>query len=55
MNFSRIAGGLHWFWDVFTGMLIGLIVAILVWKFKNTKFLQSVAKFFIKLASYFKL
>ena len=55
MNLSRIAGGVHWFWDIIVGMVIALIVSVLIWRYKNSKVLKSISEFFVKLASYFKL
>jgi len=55
MNFSRIAGGVHWFWDVVAWFVIWWFSAFIIWKFKNNSILKKISWFFLKVASIFKL
>ena len=55
MNFSRIAGWVHWFWDVVVGAFIGIFWAFIFKKFSHHPILKKVTGFFIKIAKIFKL
>ena len=55
MNFARIAWGLHWFFDVFVWALIWIFSAYFIYKMQNKKYVQSLNKFILKIASFFKL
>ena len=55
MNVSRIAAGVHWFFDVIVGVFVGIFWAFLMKKLRKNKILNKIANFFIKLAKIFKL
>jgi len=55
MNVSRIAAGVHWFFDVIAGMFVGIFWAFLIKKLRKNKILNKIADFFIKLAKIFRL
>lgn len=55
MNFSRIAWGVHWFFDVVVWALIWIFSAFLIYKFKDNKYLKNLNSFILKIASFFKL
>ncbi len=53
MNISRIAGGVHWFFDIIAGMIIWIISSIIV--FKNKEKIKKLNRFIIKIMGYLKL
>jgi len=53
MNISRIAGGVHWFFDIIAGMIIWIISSIII--FKNNNKLKKLNKLIINLMNYIKL
>ena len=53
MNISRIAGGVHWFFDIIAGMIIWIISSIIV--LKNKEKLEKLNKFIVKIMGYLKL
>jgi len=55
MDLSRIAWWVHWFWDILAGIFVWFLSAILIWKFRNTKFLSTITSLILKLANVFKL
>ena len=56
MNFSRIAWGIHWFFDVIAWAFIWILSSIFVFKYlKNTKFIINLNNFIIKTLNYIKL
>jgi undecaprenyl-diphosphatase len=55
MNVSRIAAGVHWFFDVLVGMFVGIFWAIIFKKLRKNSFLNKIANFFVKLARIFRL
>lgn len=55
MNFARIAWGLHWFFDVFVWIFIGISSAYILYKIHKHKYIQNLNSFILKIASYFKL
>ncbi len=55
MNFSRIAWGLHWFFDVFVWAFIGILSAYVIYKMQDHKYIQNLNSFALKIASFFKL
>jgi len=55
MNFSRIAWWLHWFFDIFVWMILGLIAVCIVFTNTKTKFFTKINEFILKLTSYIKL
>ena len=55
MNFSRIAGGLHWFFDIVVWMIIGLLAVIFVFKNTKNKVFVSLNNFVLKITSFIKL
>ena len=55
MNFSRIAGGVHWFFDVFVWMILWVIAVFLVFKNKENKFVKKINEFILKIANLIKL
>jgi membrane-associated phospholipid phosphatase len=42
MNFSRIAGWLHWFFDIFVWMLLWLISVIFIFKNSKNKIIEKI-------------
>ena len=55
MNVSRIAAGVHWFFDIIIGMFVGIFWAFLMKKLRKNKILNRIADFFIKIAGFLKL
>lgn len=55
MNFCRIAGWLHWFFDVFVAFVIWTISAFFIYKTQNAIFFQKLNSFLLKIAKIFKL
>ena len=55
MNASRIAVGVHWFFDVIAGMFVGIFWAFMLKKLRKNKILNKIADFFIRIAGFFKL
>ncbi|MCD5382842.1 phosphatase PAP2 family protein [Candidatus Gracilibacteria bacterium] len=55
MNTARIAGGVHWFFDILAGIIIGFFVVLTIFKNKNSKIIAKLNDFFINLAKFFKL
>ena len=55
MNFSRIAGGIHWFWDIIVWMILGLIAVIIIFKNKKNIVLEKLNSFVFNVMSYIKL
>ena len=55
MNLSRIAGGIHWFFDVVVWLIISLLVVIFICKVKNKKIIVKIQDFILKIASLIKL
>jgi len=53
MNFSRIAWGVHWFFDIVAWATIWIISEIIV--FKNKKYFEKINNFIIKILNYIKL
>jgi len=55
MNVSRIAGWLHWFWDVIVWMLVWWFSVFIIWKFKENKLFKKINWFILKVAKFFRL
>lgn len=55
MNFSRVAGWIHWFFDIFVGMILGLISVIFIFKNKKNIVLEKLNSFVLKMMGYVKL
>jgi len=55
MNFSRIAWGLHWFFDILVWALLWLFAVIFIFKIKNNQIISKLNLFIIKIMSYIKL
>ena len=55
MNLSRIAGWIHWFWDVIVGMILGLISVIIIFKNKRNIIFERLNYFILKIMKYMKL
>jgi undecaprenyl-diphosphatase len=56
MNLSRIAWGIHWFFDIIVWALIWILSSIYIFKyFKNTKIGENINKFIIKILNIIKL
>jgi len=55
MNLSRIAGGIHWFFDVFVWMIIAFLSVLFVYKIRKNKKVKAMLDFLIKIASLLKL
>ncbi|MBW7954615.1 phosphatase PAP2 family protein [Candidatus Gracilibacteria bacterium] len=55
MLISRIAGGVHWFFDIITGVVVGTFSGFLVYKIKDFSILKNINKFILKIANFIKL
>lgn len=55
MNFSRIAGWIHRFFDIIAGLIIWILSALFIFKYKKSKVLEKVNNFILKKIWYFKL
>jgi len=55
MNFSRIAGGIHWFWDIIVWMILWLIAVIFIFKNTKNKIFVSLNNFVLKIMNFIKL
>jgi len=55
MNFSRIAGGIHWFWDIIVWMILWLLAVIFIFKNTKNKVFVSLNNFILKMMSFIKL
>ena len=55
MNLSRIAWGLHWFFDVVVWALIWIFAAYFIYRIYKNKYIQNLNKFILKIASFLKL
>ena len=55
MNFARIAGGIHWFFDIIVGMLLWIVAAFIIYFFQNKKCIKKLNEFILKIANFIKL
>jgi len=55
MNFSRIAGWLHWFWDVIVWLFLWLIAVIIIYKNSKNKYVLKLNSFILKIMSFVRL
>ena len=56
MNFSRVAWGIHWFFDIVAWAFVWISSSIFIFKYlKNTKFIINLNNFIIKILNYIKL
>ena len=55
MNIARIAWWLHWFFDIFAGLIISLFSVLLVFKNQKNKYLINLNNFILNIAKFFKL
>ena len=55
MNTARIAGWVHWFFDILAWIIIWFFVVLTIFKNKNSKIIAKLNDFFINLAKFFKL
>ena len=56
MNFSRVAWGIHWFFDIIAWAFVWISSSIFIFKYlKNTKFIINLNNFIIKILNYIKL
>ncbi len=55
MNFSRIAGGIHWFFDIFVWFILWIIAVIFVFKNTKNKYVLKLNQFILKIMSFIKL
>lgn len=52
---SRIAGGVHWFFDIITWVVVWTFSGFLVYKTKDFSILKNINKFLLKIANFIKL
>ncbi len=55
MLISRIAGGVHWFFDIITWIVVWWFSGFLVYKTKDFSILKNINKFILKIANFIKL
>ena len=55
MNVSRIAAGVHWFFDVVIWIFVGIFWAFVIRKLRKNEILNKIAYFFVKMARIFRL
>jgi len=55
MNFARIAGGIHWFFDIIVGMLLWIVAAFIIYFIQNKKCIKKLNEFVLKIANFIKL
>jgi undecaprenyl-diphosphatase len=55
MLLSRIAGGVHWPFDILAWILVWIFSAFLVYKSQNIIIFKNINNFILKITSYFKL
>jgi len=55
MNFSRIAGWIHWFFDIIVWMFLWIISAFLIYFIQNKKCIKKINNFILKIANLIKL
>jgi len=55
MNFSRIAGWIHWFFDIIVWLILGVIAVFIVFKNTENKYILKLNQFILKIMSFIKL
>lgn len=55
MNFARIAGWIHWFFDIIVWMILWILSAFVIYWIKDKDYTQKLNKFLLKIASFIKL
>lgn len=55
MLLSRIAGGIHWPWDIFVWMIVWIISSFFIYKSQNVTILKYINKKILQFTSFFKL
>lgn len=55
MLISRIAGWVHWFFDIITWVVVWTFSGFLVYKIKDFSILKNINKFILKIANFIKL
>ncbi len=55
MNFSRIAGWIHWFFDIIVWMSLWIVSAFIIYFVQNRKCTKKINNFILKIANLIKL
>jgi len=55
MFFSRVAGGVHWPFDILVWIIIWILSAFIIYKSRNINIFKKINNFVLKIASYFRL
>ena len=55
MNFSRIAGWIHWFFDIIVWMSLWIISAFIIYFIQDKKYVKKINKIILKTANLIKL
>lgn len=55
MNFSRIAGWIHWFFDIIVWMSLWIISAFIIYFIQDKKYIKKINKIILKTANLIKL
>lgn len=55
MNFSRIAGGLHWFFDIVVWAILWLVWTIIIFKNTKNKYIKKLNNLILTITKFIKL